>query len=463
MLPFFLLTVKMSMDEFKGSADNQTNFNQPPAAQGKFFLYGVFILLSLTVIWLARQPHVQATFIDWENYSLWENVKRLTGAEDKMLRGENEGRINFLLLGQGGPGHDGPYLTDTIMVASLDTKHKIVGLLSIPRDLVVNIPGFGSRKINNANAFGELKGESLGPLLAKETISQLLDLPIHYYARLNFSSFVSLVDDLGGLPINIEQGFTDNQYPGPGYSFTTINFSSGQQTLSGEQTLQYVRSRHGSNQQGSDFSRAKRQQQVLLALKDQLLSAKTLFNPRKILHLYQDISQGLLTDITAQETVRLADLLSGLKTQNIRHRVIDAAPGGLLKEAIGSDGAYLLLPKNPDYSDIKKLAKDLVADSGLTAENANLYIENGTTIAGLAETTSQELKAQGFNNLSFGNATRRDFPRTILYDYSGGTKPDSRQLLESFFGLTAVTLEKTESINGQPDFRVVLGRDRAPN
>ncbi|MFZ5390837.1 MAG: LCP family protein [Patescibacteria group bacterium] len=453
----------MSMTEFNEPLINSLPNNQPPAARGKFFLYGVFILLSLTVIWLARQPHVQATFIDWENYSLWENVKRLTGAEDKALRGENEGRINFLLLGQGGPGHDGPYLTDTIMLASLDTQHKTVGLLSLPRDLVVNIPGFGSRKVNNANAFGELKGEGLGPLLAQETISQLLDLPIHYYARLNFSSFVSLVDDLGGLPINVEQSFSDNQYPGPGYSFITVSFEAGQQTLSGEQTLQYVRSRHGSNQQGSDFSRAKRQQQVLLALKDQLLSAKTLFNPRKILHLYQDVSQGLLTDITAQETVRLANLLSGLKTNNIRHRIIDTSPGGLLKEVIGSDGAYLLLPKSADYSEIKKLAQDLLSDSGLVAENASVAIENGTTITGLAESVSQDLKSRGLNNLSFGNATRRDFPRTILYDYSNGQKPDSRQLLESFFGLTAVTLEATGQPNGQPDFRVILGRDRAPN
>ncbi|MBU1038935.1 LCP family protein [Patescibacteria group bacterium] len=451
------------MAEFKDLPTNSISYHEPPAARGKFFLYGVFILLSLTVIWLARQPHVQATFIDWNNYSLWENVKRLTSSEDKALLGENDGRINFLLLGQGGPGHDGPYLTDTIMLASLDTKHKNVGLLSLPRDLVVNIPGFGARKINNANAFGELKGNGLGPLLAKETISQLLDQPIHYYVRLDFSSFVSLVDDLGGLPINIEQSFTDSQYPGPNYSFTVVNFETGQQTLSGEKTLQYVRSRHGSNQQGSDFSRAKRQQQVLLALKDQLLSAKTLFNPRKILHLYQDISQGLLTDITAQETVRLANLLSGLKTQNIRHRIIDTSPGGLLKEATGGDGAYLLLPKTADYSDIKKLAADLLANSGPLAENPYLIIENGTTIPGLAESVTQTLKNKGLTNIIFGNANRRDFPRTILYDYSGGQKPDSRQLLESFFGLNAVTLEPVTTNSEQADFRLILGRDRAPN
>jgi len=446
--------------------DNQNSYlknnNQPPVTRGKFFLYGLFILLSLSAIWLARLPQTQATIIDWNNYPLWENVKRLVGAGDKPLQGENEGRINFLLMGEGGPQHDGPYLTDTIMLASLDIKTKTVGLLSIPRDLVVPIDGYGLRRINNANAFGELRGEGQGPTLAKQTISQLVGLPIHYYIRLDFSAFIKLVDDLGGLPINVDQGFTDTQYPGPHDSYITVSFSAGLQTMNGDTALKYARSRHGDNNQGSDFARAKRQQQILLAMKQKILSPQTLFNPRRLLNIYQDLSSGLLTDISAQEIIRLTSLLKGITSEQINHRVLDTSPTGLLKETIGQDGAYLLIPRVSDYSEIKQAAQDILNNSTPNIEQANLIVKNGTNITGLAENFSQILRDKGFDQVSFNNADRRDFPTSLLYDYTGGTKPKSRQLLEDLLHTTAVQLEATAGQGQQPDFIIILGQDRSP-
>lgn len=185
----------------------------PAVTRGKFFLYALIIITFLGGGWLLQQPRVQVTIVEWNKYSLWENVKRLAGSEDLLLKGENEGRINFLILGQGGVVHDGPYLTDTIILASIKPDTKQVALLSLPRDLVVNIPSWGFKKINSANAYGEEKGTGQGAVLATEVVNKLVNLPIHYYIRLDFDGFKKIIDQIGGVSINIERSFTDNQFP----------------------------------------------------------------------------------------------------------------------------------------------------------------------------------------------------------------------------------------------------------
>ncbi|MDZ4230070.1 MAG: LCP family protein [Candidatus Veblenbacteria bacterium] len=410
-------------------------------------------------LWLSRQPRVQVVVLEWQEHSLWENVKRLVGGDNKTLRGEDEGRVNFLILGQGGAKHDGPFLTDTIMVVSLKPDTKQVAMLSLPRDLVVPIPGFGLRKINSANAYGETLGEGKGSGLTSQVVSSILDLPIHYYARLSFNGFAEVIDELGGVPITIEQGFADPEYPTDTNGFTSVNFEPGWQVLSGERALQYVRSRHGTNGEGSDFARARRQQQVLLALKAKLLSPATFLNPSLSLRLYRTLSNSVDTDLEASEAVRLLELAREVDTSAIISRVLDTSPDGLLHETIGLDGAYLLLPNVTDYSELKITARDIFNVSLVEREAAKLIIENGTISPGLAEVTGQSLVRQGLKVLRWGNATHQDFPRTLLYDYSGGSKPVTRELLEALFHITAVPLEATAS-DSEADFRLILGADR---
>ncbi len=449
----------------QNSSDQESGNIHPSQSnpRGKFFLYFLLILLSVTAVWFLRQPRVQATIIDWPNHSLWDNVKRLVGADEKELRGEKEGRINFLLLGQGGPGHSGPYLTDTIILASLDVKTKTVGLLSIPRDLAVNIPGYGYRKINNANAFGEQAGPGQGSQLSKQVVTDAFGIPIHYYARLDFSGFVSIVNALGGLPINVEKNFADNQFPasedGP---FKTVKFEAGWQLMSGEKALDFVRSRHGTNDQASDFSRAKRQQLILLALKQKLLSPATFLNPRLAINLYKTFNASVDTDISAQEAVKLAHLLKDVSADNIRHIVLDNSPTGYLKDSIGNEGAYLLVPKSGNYNDLKILAQNLLDNPELNSEKATLYIENGTGIAGLADTVADKLKLLGWDKVEFGNAAKSDFQGSLLYDYTKGTKLASRQYLEKNFSLKALDPDPNDN-NVQYDFKLILGRDQLSN
>lgn len=422
-------------------------------------MYAILLLAAGGLLWFARQPRVQATIIEWNQHTLWENVKRLTGGEDISLRGQADGRINILLLGQGGSKHDGPYLTDTIILVSIRPEPLQVALLSIPRDLVAPMPGLGIRKINSANAFGEQRNPGQGAIFASQVVSDLLQVPIHYYVRLDFSGFAKIVDQLGGLPINIERGFTDKEYPTDDNGFTTITFENGWQTMSGEQTLQYVRSRHGGNGEGSDFARAKRQQQVLVALKQKILSPATFFNPSLALKFYRTLSQSLETDLSPGEAVTLAHLLRQADISSVVNRVFDTSPRGLLKETVGIDGAYLLVPAVEGYGELREAAAKLLEVNRVELERAKVEVQNGTETAGLAEATADGLTSQGFTVTGFGNATHRDFPRTLIYDYSGGTKPFSRQVLESTFNAAAVSLERPAD-GATADFRIIVGADR---
>ncbi len=430
--------------------------------RGKFFLYALLIILLVGGLWLSRQPNVQTVVAEWGEHTLWENVKRLVGGNDKKLRGENENRINILILGQGGAKHDGPYLTDTIMVVSLKPDTKQIALISLPRDMLVPIPGFGLRKINSANAYGETRGPKQGAYLASEVVEKILNIPIHYYARLSFRGFAKVIDDLGGIPITIERPFSDAQYPTDNNGTTVVNFDSGWQILSGERALQYVRSRHGNNGEGSDFARAKRQQKVLLALKEKLISPATYLNPSLALKLYRTLSDSIETDLDASEAARLVQLARDVDLDNIITRVFDTSPGGLLKETIGPDGSYILLPIISDYSELQTAAKNIFDISQVTKEKTRLVVENGTNSSGLAEAVSTSLEVQGFKVVRFGNAPHNNFPRTLLYDYTNGAKPASRESLEALFGIKAIILEPNNDPEENIDMRLILGADRLP-
>ena len=433
--------------------------SQKATTRGKFFLYFLIIALLLGASWLGQRPTVQATLIEWQDHTICENIKRLTGGDNKPLIGENEGRINFLILGQGGSKHDGPYLTDTIIFASLKTDGPELALLSLPRDLVVKVPDWGLKKINFANALGEEKGKGEGAKLAVQTVADLLNQPIHYYVRLSFSGFAKIVDDIGGVPVEVSKSFTDNNYPSDNNGLMTIKFDEGWKLLNGEEALQFARSRHGGNGESSDFARAALQQKLLLALKDKLLSPATLLNPRLVLKLYRNISSSLETDLSAQSALRLVDLLSQLEKNEIVNRVLDTSPTGLLHETIGEDGAYLLLLNDPSGKELKETAANIFNLNLVGREQAKIILENGTTEAGLAGATADSLKILGLNILEYKNATIQNLTRTEIYDYTAGKKPITKQTLESLFKTSAIN-SSLSNVTPNTDFRVILGTDR---
>lgn len=457
MVPFLLSRVKDTMP--LPHPDTIVPPSAPAVTRGKFFLY-LFLVLFFGLAWLSNQPRVQATILEWNQHPLWYNITRLVVGGDKLLNGESDGRVNFLLLGEGGVPHDGPYLTDTIMVASLKPETGQVALVSIPRDLIVNLGKLGWQKINAANAFGEQNGPGQGAVLASQVIGQMLDIPIHYYVRVNFDGFANMVDQLGGLPIEVQNAFVDHQYPTDNNGYTTINFEAGNQVMTGARALEFVRSRHASGTEGSDFARARRQQQVLVALKNKLLSPSTYLNPTLVIRLYRTFSQSVETNLSAGEAVRLANILRTVDTQNIITRTFDNTPTGLLHESVGSNGAYILLPNKPDYSELKNTLASIFTEPKLASEAAMVVLENGTTITGLAQTAAANLSTAGVTVREVKNAAEPHYANTIVYDYSNNTKPSTRKILETLFRTTAVQPDKSDqSVTPPADFLIILGAD----
>lgn len=426
-------------------------------ARGKFFLYLVLIVGLMALTWWSRQPHVQATLADWEQHTVWENIKRLTGADDKLLIGEDGGQINIMLLGMGGAKHDGPYLTDTIILASLNPKTSDLALVSIPRDMAVSIPGNGVRKINSANAYGEAKQSGTGAKLASAALSSTLNVPIHYYFRIDFGGFVSLVDQLGGLKINVERAFVDNLYPTNDSLVKTISFEVGEQVMSGERVLEFVRSRHGSNGEGSDFARGRRQQQVLIALKEKLLRLSTFLNPSLLVKLYNTLQQNIETNVETWEMLKFAKIIKNINTDQIVHQVLDPETNPLLVEARGVDGSYLLVPRTGDYGELQQFVQNLFQYSAASRERATIEIANGTGVPGLAEKTASELTSRGLKVSLFSNADNNNYLTSVLYDKSQN-KTATREAIMSILKLSDV-ITGSPNFDSQTDFIIILGQD----
>lgn len=361
------------------------------------------------------------------NLSLWQQIKHLIGSEDKKLAGEEEDRINILLLGMGGEGHEGPYLSDTIILASFKPSTKQVALISIPRDLYVPIPGYGWRKINNANAFGEVTQPGEGSKFASQVIGNVFGLPIHYYIRIDFAGFVKIIDDLGGVTINVENTLDDEYYPVKGKESATTSerfehlyIAKGQKHLAGEMALKYVRSRQAKGIEGSDFARSQRQQKVLLAVKEKTLTFSTLINPYKINRLTNTLSQHLKTNLQIWEIIRLFQLGKEGKYEDIINRVFDDSPNGPLYSTINGGGAFILSPKAGDFSELQDIVQNIFGAGGTNQQKVKrIEIQNGTKINGLAFRTSQYLQSLGYEVIKIKNAPTQDYQKTVIYNLTG--------------------------------------------
>src|SRR3989344_1205193 len=453
------------------------------APKSKAFKVGR-IIISLVIVLLLSAAVFGSSIISsgedlaktFGNIGLWGQIKHLIGSEDKELAGEKDGRINILLLGIGGPDHDGPYLTDTIIIASFDPEKKKVALISIPRDLLVLIPDYGWRKVNHANAFGESSQPGQGGVLAKTVISQTFGLHIHYYVRLDFAGFVKIIDTLGGVTINVDNILDDEHYPVKGKENATTSeryehlyIEKGVHKFDGEFALKYVRSRQARGIEGSDFARSQRQQKVLLATKEKILSFGTLINPYRISKLMDAVSAHLATDFEFWEIMRLFKLGQDIDQQNIIHRVFDDSPDSPLYSAITADGAFVLEPKAGNFSEVQNIVQNIF-DPELIAKKQpkKIEIQNGTTIPGLAYQTSPYFQSLGYQVISVKNAPTQDYQQTVIYNKNETAEPD--ETIKNIAGLIKAQIApglpewvKTTSslaVNAKTDILIILGQDQ---
>jgi len=406
----------------------------------KFWPLFIFLVIILSIITVVCRAY---TLNEWPNQAsqydlktlkpkgsgVLETVKNFIFHSDNVLDGQREDRINILMLGIGGSGHDGPYLSDTNIILSIKPSTKEVAMISIPRDLGVNIPDQGVRKINAVDAFGESMEQGGGGEYARQIFSKNFGIDIQYYVRVDFAAFQEIIDEIGGVTVNVPRTFVDYQFPGPNFSYRTVSFEAGNKTLNGQQALDFARSRHGNNGEGSDFARSHRQQLIMNSLKEKMLSIGTYTNPIRVQQILNSLNSHILTNLNFGQIMYLANLAKE-SSSKIKMLVIDNSNDGLLKSYIADSGAYMLAPVSGNFNDINqainnvfsadnsrltKTAPDLSEQNKPVFSTGKIQVLNGTWRAGLAAKYDDEMSRQGLSTLPPANSPKRPIDYTVIY------------------------------------------------
>jgi len=272
----------------------------------------------------------------------------------QLLPENDENRENILLLGYRGPDDpNGGLLTDTLMILSVEKSTDRVAMISIPRDLFIQIPGTKiNEKINYAYAYGQEQRGGQGVLYIKAAIAQVTGLFIDNVVLVNFNAFSDLVDALGGINIYLKEPFVENiQFS----KEIIIDLPVGENHLNGQTALYYIRSRYTT----SDFDRAKRQQRVLLAIKDKATSLGVLANPIKVFALLDALGKNVKTDLGVGDIKNLLVLYGRLDFDTLQTKVFDTTPQGLLYADQSDTGAYILLPVGGNFDQIKAACQNI--------------------------------------------------------------------------------------------------------
>lgn len=375
-------------------------------------------------------------------------------------------RINILVMGldyRDWIADDGPPRTDTMILVTVDPITKSAGMLSIPRDLWVEIPGFEHNRINTAYFLGEanrLPGG--GPELAMATVENLLGVSVDYYALIEFAAFEQMIDEIGGVEVLVREPMRISprhrqsiQLEPKGYRFD------------GAEALAYARAR---KTEGGDFDRAERQQQVMMAIRSQILEVNMV--PRLLTRapaLYAELREGIHTNLTFDQMVALGMLAVQVSPDEVTRGVI--APPDMVLLETHFDGAQVLKPI-PDA--IRALRDQIFTGTGAIApsvpeteateaaqiEHARLAILNGAGTEGLATETADFLTAQGLNVITIENADRHDYDKTRVIVHSAQF-PYTLRYLADFLGLTEGQILRPVTPLPDVDMTVILGWDWA--
>ena len=371
-------------------------------------------------------------------------------------------RVNILVMGldyRDWAAGEGPPRTDTMIVLTYDPATNTAGMLSVPRDLWVDIPGFGHDKINTAYFLGEgaqLPGGGAG--LAVKTVEQFLGITINYYAQIDFHAFERFIDTIGGVKIDVPSTIRVQLI---GEDRTRL-IQDGRRTLNGAYALAYARARKEGD---GDFDRARRQQQLILGLRTQLLreDVRALLLTRGF-EIYQELSSGINTNMSIGEIFSLGWAVKDINPENIAQAVI--APPEYVTLGTSPDGLSILKP----ISEQIRVLRDQVFSSGsvrsavasnteagqlMQMEAAAVVINNGSGEAGLADSTRAFLEGQGIKIASTGNADL--VGATTIIDYTGN--PYTVQFLASLMGVNNTHIYSRFDPNSAVDVEVIVGPD----
>lgn len=276
------------------------------------------------------------------------------------------GRTNFLILGIAGENHQGKDLTDTLIFLSVENQSGKTLILSIPRDIWIAPL---RTKINSVYHYKGLGG-------TKKTVEEILGQPVNYGVVVDFAIFKKIIDSLGGITVNVERSFDDYKYPIAGREndlcggdpqfkcrYEHLHFEKGKQEMDGETALKFVRSRNAEGEEGTDFARAQRQQKVILAILEKILSPQFLFSPQKPLQLIRLLKTNIQTDIPQQKYWQLAKIALKIKRENIKTAVLnDSLLVNPKNEKAKYDNQWVLVPKKGNWDEVKKYVEELLTN-----------------------------------------------------------------------------------------------------
>ncbi len=273
------------------------------------------------------------------------------------------GRTNMVVLGLGGEGNQVKDLTDTIIFVSLSHTGGETLMLSLPRDLWLESM---KAKINTAYHYGGIE-------MVKSSLKEVLGQEIHYVFLVDFDGFKESIDLLGGLEINIENSFNDDWFPIPGKEndpcggdpeykcrYEKVHFDAGRQVLDGGAALKYVRSRNAEGDEGTDFARAKRQQNLFLALKNNLATTKVIFDLNKIRGLWQIVQKSFTTDIELEEYPLWVKLMLNFEKEEINNQVLNGEQGLLYHPQIHYSGQWVIIPYDSNWKAVHEFIEGLI-------------------------------------------------------------------------------------------------------
>lgn len=369
----------------------------------KFILSGIFLaILVLGGLLASKAMNLSDKIFVGQKYSFLQKIQfAIRGAfGGQTLVGEDLGQVNILLLGIGGEGHDGPYLTDTMIVAQIRPDIGEATLTSLPRDYLVKLPNnLGYRKINAAFAEGYNlhKDYNEAGTWARQVAENVTGLKLPYFAVIDFSGFEKAIDLVGGIDVTVDRTFTDAMFPDSGIGYLPpLTFKAGPAHLDGAKALQFARSRHGNNGEGSDFARSLRQQKVITAFKTKVLQLNLITDSGKINSLLNTFADHFHTNINPGELFRLYSLIKEKNIQNFLSSSLDEETGLICPKIMEDTGAWVLVPcVGKTESDIQGYFENSFVVGRLKQENSVIWLGTSTGDKTEYNQTYKTLKSAG--------------------------------------------------------------------
>jgi LCP family protein required for cell wall assembly len=404
--------------------------------------------------------------------------------QNQPLKQDSNGRSNVLVLGtsEDDPGHGGAFLTDSMMVMSIDQKNNTVDMFSIPRDLYVQYgmacnSGYQGKINEYFNCVNDdwdsAQAEDERMTKTREFVGGVFGLDIQYGVHVNNTVIKQAVDAVNGVDVDIEgsngePGILDRNFDWRcGYKCYLVKYDNGVHHLDGEHALFLAMARgdiaptYGLG--NSNFDREKNQQKIIIALKQKAVSTGTFTNVGKVTGLIDALGNNLRTNFETKEIRTLMQIGQDTKVEDIKTLSLFDGDSAVVKSG-SYNGASVVMPSAGifNYGQIRSFIKQKLSTNPVTREEANVVVLNASGVGGVAQTEADKLTGQGFIVSGVDNAPDGKYADVEVYQIGDG-KPKTKAKLESLFKVKTKTSAPPVAVEDGTNFVVVFGKDRSAN